>query len=82
MDPGASGYVKKPLDWAPAPHSFCRQLFDDETIDVHLSALAGQQAADGGWPINWETVSPMCELEWRGWKTLEALVTLRAYGRI
>lgn len=47
-----------------------------------LSALAGQQAADGGWPINWETVSPMCELEWRGWKTLEALVTLRAYGRI
>ena len=82
MNPEATGYVKKPLDWAPTPQSFCRRLFGDETIDVHLSALVGQQAKDGGWQINWEPVSPMCELEWRGWKTLEVLITLQAYGRI
>lgn len=63
MDPQASGYVKKPLDWAPTPQSFCRQLFDDEVINAHLSALISQQERDGGWPINWEPVSPACELE-------------------
>jgi hypothetical protein len=82
MDPEATGYVKKPLDWAPTPQSFCRQLFDNDVISTHLSALAGRQAGDGGWPINWEPVSHACEVEWRGWKTIEALTTLQAFGRI
>lgn len=82
MDPEATGYAKKPLDWSPTPRSFCRQLFDDDVINTHLSALASRQARDGGWPINWEPVSHACELEWRGWKTIEALMTLRGFGRI
>src|SRR5512140_626190 len=79
LDPQAGGYVKMPLDWAPTPHSFCADFFDRPTLDQHLAALAARQKADGGWPISWDTVSPAAEMEWRGWVTVNALVTLRAY---
>ncbi len=78
-DVAAMGYVKKPLDWAPTPDSFCRRLFSDAVIAEHLAALAAQQQPDGGWLINWEPLSPGVELEWRGWRTIETLRTLRAY---
>jgi len=81
-DPHASGYVKKPLDWAPTPQSLCRSLYADELMSVHLDALAAQQQEDGGWPISWPPVSPMCELECRGAVTIGALKTLKAYGRL
>jgi hypothetical protein len=81
-DPTAEGYVKGPLDWAPVPTSPCRVLFEDVLIDMHISALIARQRQDGGWPISWPPVSPMGELEWRGWVTLEALRTLQAYGAL
>ncbi len=81
-DPDAEGYVKGPLDWAPSPASYGRRLFNEEIIDRHLGALAARQQADGGWPINWQPLSPACELEWRGWVTVEALRTLRAYAKV
>jgi hypothetical protein len=80
LDPLASGYVKYPPDWAPTPASFLRPVFDDATLAVHLQALANRQQADGGWPINWTALSPAAEAEWRGWKTIEALLTLHAYA--
>jgi Prenyltransferase and squalene oxidase repeat len=79
FDPHAEGYVQKPLDWAPTPQSFCRRLFDDETIEKHLAALADRQQPDGGWPISWGAISPAVEIEWRGRITIEALRTLDAY---
>lgn len=82
LDPAAEGYAKGPLDWAPAPHSFCRRLFSDDVIAQHLAALAARQQPDGGWPISWPAVSPAGEMEWRGWVTVEALSTLRAYGTL
>lgn len=82
LDPEATGYVKKPLDWAPTPASWCCRLFDDRVIASHLDALAARQQPDGGWTISWPPVSPACELEWRGYVTVEALKTLRAYGRL
>ena len=82
LDPAASGYVKKPLDWAPSPRSLCRRLFVDDVLTAHLEALEAEQQGDGGWPISWPPVSPTGELEWRGWVTIEALKTLRAYGRL
>ncbi|HJN14740.1 MAG TPA: hypothetical protein QGH10_04590 [Armatimonadota bacterium] len=82
MDPDDPGYVKKPLDWAPRPESWCRALFNDEVIGTHLDALEARQAEDGGWCISWEAVSPSCELEWRGVLTVDALLTMRAYGRL
>ena len=82
LDPQATGYVKKPLEWAPSPKSWCRRLFDDQVIAAHLDALAARQQPDGGWPISWPPVSPLSELEWRGYVTVDALETLRAYGRL
>lgn len=79
-DTEAAGYVQKPLDWAPTPESFGRGLFSDEVIETHLAALARRQQPDGGWPINWQALSPGCEMEWRGWMTVRAVRTLRAYG--
>lgn len=79
LDPDAEGYVQKPLDWAPTPQSYCRRLFDDETIKKHLAALANRQKDDGGWPISWEAISPAVEIEWRGRFTIEVLRTLDAY---
>lgn len=82
LDPAATGYVKKPLDWAPTPTSWCRRLFDDQVVAAHLDALAARQQPDGGWTISWPPVSPLVELEWRGSVTVDALKTLRAYGRL
>ena len=78
-DPSASGYVFMPLTYASTPQGMSRRLFDGETIERHLAALAGKQQADGGWPIAWPAVSPACELEYRGIVTLNALKTLKAY---
>jgi len=82
LDPHAGGYTQKPLDWAPTPESACRPLFSDAVIAGHLDALAARQQADGGWPINWDPISPGVELEWRGYVTVQALRTLRGYGVI
>lgn len=78
-DPNAEGYVKFPLDWAPAPESTLGRLFSDEVIALHLMALAQGQQADGGWTINWPPISPAVEMEWRGIRTIQALQTLKAY---
>jgi len=80
LDPAASGYVHPPLDWAPMPHLWTRSLFSDAVLQADLNRLIAQQQADGGWPISWQPVSTAVELEWRGWRTVEALSTLKAYG--
>ncbi|WP_340645764.1 hypothetical protein [Phenylobacterium sp.] len=82
LDVGAVGYVKKPLDWAPGPGSFCHKLFSPEVLGHHLAALEARQADDGGWPISWETVGPGPQLECRGVMTVAALKTLKAYGAL
>ena len=78
----ATDYVRKPLDWAPTPDHPLRPLFDEATIQANLDVLTAGQQADGGWTIAWPPLSPGCELEWRGWVTLGALLTLRANERL
>ena len=78
----ATGYVRKPLDWAPTPQHPLRKYFREQEIQAHLDEILAGQQADGGWPITWPAVSPSCELEWRGWVTLAALFTLRSNGRL
>ncbi len=80
LNPADSGYVFKPLDWAPTPGSLCSSLYNDEIIQKHLHALAERQQEDGGWPLSWGAVSPACELEYRGIVTLNAVRTLKAYA--
>jgi len=82
LDPDAEGEVHTPLDFAPNPDSLARRLFDEATIEAHLDHLAGGQAEDGGWTFNWLPWSPVAASEWRGSRTVDALRTLRANGRL
>lgn len=77
---GATGYVRKALDWAPFPDDPLRVHFSEQDIRANLEELVAGQQEDGGWGITWTPVSPSCEMEWRGWATLGALVRLRANG--
>ncbi len=81
LTPTTQKETHTPLNYAPRPQSLARRLFSDELIETHLEALAALQQADGGWPINWAAWNPASVLEWRGCVTIEALLTLRAYGR-
>jgi hypothetical protein len=81
LSPTTADDTHSPLAFAPRPQSLARRLFSDEVIEAHLDALAAAQQEDGGWPINWLAWNPAAALEWRGAVTIEALTTLRAYGR-
>lgn len=80
-DPHAQGEVHFVLDFAAEPQTLARQWFDDGLIETHLDALVDAQHEDGGWSINWTVWTPMVDLEWRAWQTIQRLKTLRAYDR-
>jgi hypothetical protein len=82
LDPDAPGEVHGPLQFAPYPGSTARRFFDGATIAAHLDRLARGQQEDGGWTFNWADWSPLATLEWRGVVTVDALVVLRANGRL
>ncbi|MGW5633507.1 hypothetical protein [Streptomyces sp. NPDC003832] len=92
LDPGdlaaypvAPGYAPAehhfPHDYARAPHSLARAWFTDDEMARSLDFLAAGQREDGGWPIRWRQWSPGPALEARPLVTIDALHTLRAYGR-
>ncbi|MGH7864428.1 MAG: hypothetical protein ACREQB_05530, partial [Candidatus Binataceae bacterium] len=81
-EPGATQYGITPLNLCPRPDSIARSAFTDELLEAHLDDLAARQQEDGGWPIFFQPASPAAVLEWRGRRTIEALVTLRAWRRI
>ncbi|MER6676316.1 hypothetical protein [Streptomyces sp. NPDC000983] len=92
LDPGdlaaypvAPGYAPAehhfPHDYARAPHSLARAWFTDDEMARSLDFLAAGQQEDGGWPIRWRQWSPGPALEARPLVTIDALHTLRAYGR-
>ena len=82
LDPGAAGYGVSPLQLVPDPASPWRELFPADVVDGHLDALERTQEDDGGWGITWPTIGPAATSEWRGRRTLEHLLVLRAYGRL
>ncbi|GHB01187.1 hypothetical protein ACIQRS_14395 [Streptomyces termitum] len=77
----APGEHHFPHDYARVPDSLARDWFTDEELGRSLDFLAAEQAEDGGWPIRWRAWAPGSALEWRPVVTIEALRTLRAYGR-
>ncbi|MEO3851963.1 hypothetical protein ABGB09_30760 [Streptomyces sp. B8F3] len=85
-EPAAEGHAPgehhHPHDFARRPASLARRWFSDAEMARSLDFLAANQRADGGWPVAWRRWSPGAELEARPLATLEALLTLRAYGRI
>jgi hypothetical protein len=83
--PVAPGYAPDehhfPHDYAKTPGSLARAWFTDEEMARSLDFLADEQREDGGWPIRWRQWAPGTALECRPMVTIEALRTLRAYGR-
>ncbi|CAL9580029.1 hypothetical protein [Streptomyces albus] len=77
--PGEHHYV---TDFARTPDSLARRWFSDAELDRGLDHLVSRQQEDGGWDINWRRWAPGTALEGRPLVTLEALHTLRAYGRL
>lgn len=81
-DAQATGYVRKPLDWAPTPTHPLRSYFTKQQMAANLDSVIAAQQPDGGWTIAWPPLSPACEQEWRGWVTLSTLRQLQANGRL
>lgn len=51
-------------------------------IDAGLDALIDAQDDDGGWHVGFPAWTPLTGPEWRGFATVESLLTLRAHGRL
>ncbi|MGK5697788.1 hypothetical protein ACSNOJ_33705 [Streptomyces sp. URMC 128] len=82
VSPGyAPGEHHFPHDYARTPSSLARAWFTDDEMARSLDHLAARQQEDGGWPLSWLRWAPAPALEARPAVTIEALLTLRAYGR-
>jgi hypothetical protein len=82
VSPGyAPGEHHFPYDYARTPSSLARAWFTDDEMARSLDHLAARQQEDGGWPLSWRRWAPAPALEARPAATIEALRTLRAYGR-
>ncbi|KOG37662.1 hypothetical protein [Streptomyces resistomycificus] len=83
--PVAPGYAPGehhfPHDYAKTPTSLARAWFTDDEMARSLDFLANDQQEDGGWPIRWRQWAPGTALEARPMVSLDALRTLRAFGR-
>lgn len=83
--PVAAGYAPGEhhfaYDYARVPESLARGWFTDEEMERALDFLAAEQREDGGWPLRWRAWAPGTALEARPLLTIDALLTLRAYGR-
>ena len=82
VTPGcAPGEHHFPYDYARTPGSLARAWFTDEEMTRSLDFLASEQREDGGWPARRRAWAPGTALEARPMATVEALRTLKAYGR-
>jgi hypothetical protein len=77
---GAADEYMRTLDFAPFPAGPARTLFSDSVVSAELQRLADGQQPDGGWVVDFASYSPAATLEWRGSRTVQALIVLRANG--
>jgi hypothetical protein len=80
VDGGAEDEFMRPLDFAPFPGGPARTLFAPPVVEGELDRLVDGQQPDGGWAVDFDSYSPAATLEWRGYRTVQALVLLRANG--
>jgi hypothetical protein len=79
---GQPGEVHAETDFAPRPDTLARRWFSDAEMDRALDRLQTQQEDGGGWRVKWiDGPTPATAGEWAE-VTLNALLTLRAYGRL
>jgi hypothetical protein len=81
VDGGAPGETLHLLDFAPYPSRPVRALVTEDAVAADLDRLAGQQQPDGGWTVDYTSYSPAAALEWRGYATVRAVLTLQLNGR-
>ena len=79
---GSEGETLRALDFAPVPGSPASALLRAGVIEAELDELAAQQQEDGGWTVDFASYSPAAALEWRGYKTVHAVLTLKRAGRL
>jgi hypothetical protein len=79
---GADDEFMRPLDFAPLPGGPVRSLFPSAVVEAELERLAAGQQPDGGWTVDFASYSPAATLEWRGQRTVNALLLLRANGAL
>jgi hypothetical protein len=70
---GSGDEILHPLDIAAYPDSPARELFSAEVISADLERLAALQQEDGGWIVDFQSVSPAASLDWRGYMTVLAI---------
>jgi hypothetical protein len=75
------GEIHHPHNFARRPDSLARAWFSESEIEQSLDHLESQQREHGGWEITWAHWLPAIAIEWSGLVTIDALKTLRAYGR-
>jgi hypothetical protein len=82
VEGGTENETLHPLDLAPYPDRPARELFASKVIDADLDRLADLQQDDGGWVVDYATISPAGALDWRGHTTVRAIDVLRRNGTI
>ncbi|MCU1377511.1 MAG: hypothetical protein JWN29_494 [Acidimicrobiales bacterium] len=75
---GTEDEMLHPLDFAPDPGRPVRSLFAPDDIAADLDRLANLQQSDGGWVVDYASVSPAAALEWRGYATVRAVAVLQS----
>ncbi|MCG8926103.1 hypothetical protein [Lentzea sp. CC55] len=78
----AEGEGLDPHEFAQKPTSLARAWFTDDELARDLDALEQGQQEDGGWTFGFPAFTPIAHFEWRSIATVDALLTLRRYGRI
>ena len=79
---GVEGETLGLLSLSPAPDRVSRRLFTEDAVAADLDRLEAAQHADGGWDVDFLKWNPSAAWEWRGRVTVDALVLLRANGRL
>lgn len=79
---GAEGEALEPLVVASRPEHAGARLFAPAVLTEAVDKLEAGQGDDGGWDFDWAKWNPAAAWEWRGAVTVNALATLRAYGRL
>jgi hypothetical protein len=86
LTPSTEGYAEgealEPHTYAQKPTSLARGWFTEEELSADLDELERGQQEDGGWNFGFPAFTPIVDFEWRSIATVDALLTLRRYGRI
>ncbi|MDI5977921.1 hypothetical protein [Amycolatopsis magusensis] len=82
VEGGSEGETMRALNFASVPGSPASKLLRPGVLEAELDELAARQQEDGGWTVDFASYSPVAALEWRGYVTVGALLTLKRAGRL